>query len=54
MFAVWGILSFRAGALQPVPESLIVIFGICMTGKVVQVFGEKPTAEPPKESESVT
>ncbi len=56
---VWIIVSLQNSQLAPVPESIIIIFGILMTGKVTQKFGEKdkgqnlqaetePVAPPPK------
>ncbi|GEM_PF-5100218 len=53
---VWIIVSLENSQLAAVPESIIIIFGILMTGKVTQKFGEKdklaklktePEADPP-------
>lgn len=38
---VWIFNSIASGTLQPVPQSVIVVLGILMTGKVTQKFGEK-------------
>lgn len=38
---VWIINSLNCGKLQDVPESVAVILGILMTGKVAQKFGEE-------------
>jgi hypothetical protein len=40
---VWVVVSYKLNSLQVIPESVITIIGILMTGKVVQKFGEKPT-----------
>ena len=50
LFLVWAVLSFRTGTLQPIPESVAMVLGILMTGKVVQVFGERnPSASTPSD-----
>ena len=38
---VWIFISIKNLSMQSVPESIIIIFGILMTGKVTQKFGEK-------------
>ncbi|RMF58914.1 MAG: hypothetical protein D6748_07535 [Calditrichaeota bacterium] len=38
---VWIFISIKNLTLQPLPESVIIIIGILMTGKVTQKFGEK-------------
>jgi hypothetical protein len=49
---VWAVCSFKTGILLEIPSSVQVIFGILMSGKVVQKFGEKDglalNAQPPK------
>lgn len=37
---VWILTSVKAGALQPIPESALMILGMLMTGKVVQKWAE--------------
>ena len=37
----WIYLSVKSAALQPVPESVITMFGVAVAGKTVQRFGEK-------------
>ena len=41
VLVVWVITSIKSGSLQVIPESVAVIIGILMTGKVAQKFGEK-------------
>jgi len=38
---VWVVQSFRHDQIEQIPDSVIVIIGTLMTGKVVQKFGEK-------------
>ncbi len=38
---VWIYASWRAVALQPVPESVVTILGLLAGGKVVQRYGER-------------
>lgn len=46
---VWGAGSFQEKQMQKVPESVIALIGVLMTGKAIQRFGEtsdeKTTAE---------
>lgn len=51
VLAVWIVISIRGGAIQPLPESLIMILGVLMTGKVVQKWAE-PKSESPANPES--
>jgi hypothetical protein len=37
---VWGVPSVRHGKLEPIPESVVVVIGMLMTGKVVQKINE--------------
>ena len=37
---VWGVPSVRHGKLEPIPESVVVVIGMLMTGKVVQKVNE--------------
>lgn len=37
---VWGAGSFHENKIQEVPESVIALIGILMTGKTIQRFGE--------------
>lgn len=41
VMVVWGYQSVKVGQLVAVPESVTMILGILMTGKVTQRFGEK-------------
>lgn len=41
VFAVWGYASYVLGSLATIPESVIVMFGTAIGGKVVQKFGER-------------
>lgn len=41
ILGAWGFSSVQAAALQPVPDSVLGLLGLLMTGKVVQSFGEK-------------
>lgn len=49
-FGVWAVLSLKAGALQPIPESLLTLFGGLLTAKCVQNHqeGRTPAAPPPQ------
>lgn len=38
----WIIASIKGGSLQEIPDSVVTVIGILMTGKIVQKFGEKP------------
>lgn len=40
VLAVWMIVSVKSGALATVPQEVIAVLGVVMTGKVVQKFGE--------------
>ncbi len=37
---VWAVVSWRTNQLHALPESVVVIIGVLMTGKAVQRFGE--------------
>ncbi len=41
VLAVWVAVSVFESALQPLPESVILVIFALMSGKVVQRFGEK-------------
>jgi len=41
LLVIWAIVSYRTNALQDIPESVVTILGILITGKVVQRYGEK-------------
>lgn len=40
LFAVWALISWRAGDLLAIPESVVTVFGLVIGGKAVQKFGE--------------
>lgn len=42
VLTIWGIDSFRSQKMENIPESVQVLIGVLMTGKVAQKFGEKP------------
>lgn len=42
---VWGVCSFRTGSLVEIPQSVELIIGILMTGKVAQKFSETPPSK---------
>lgn len=42
VLVVWSISSLRGTGLAELPESIEIIIGLLMSGKVVQKFGEKP------------
>ena len=44
VLVVWGIPSIRHEKLEPIPESVVVVIGMLMTGKVVQKFSESSTS----------
>lgn len=44
----WLVTSITSYSLQEIPDSVVMIIGILMTGKVTQKFGEEP---PKKNSE---
>jgi hypothetical protein len=37
---VWGIPSVRSGELKEIPDTVVAVIGMLMTGKVVQKFSE--------------
>jgi hypothetical protein len=37
---VWGFVTLKTGTLTELPNSVVEILGIVLTGKVVQKFGE--------------
>ena len=41
VFAVWAYASVRLLALQALPQSVVTILAILVTGKAIQRFGEK-------------
>jgi hypothetical protein len=41
IFVLWTIKSYEGPGLAQIPESVQVLFGILMSGKVVQKFEEK-------------
>jgi hypothetical protein len=43
---LWMLVSFQKAEIQPMPESIITLLGIVLSGKVVQRFGEKQEAPP--------
>lgn len=43
---LWMIVSFQKAEIQPMPESIITLLGIVLSGKVVQRFGEKQETPP--------
>lgn len=45
VFVVWAAISVTNKALQDLPDSVLVLFGILITGKVTQRFGERPLEE---------
>lgn len=47
VLAVWAYVSIRTMSMPAIPESVIVLLGILMTGKVTQKFAEKPKETPP-------
>ena len=55
VLVAWIIASVKSEPrmLQAIPDSVIVVIGILMTGKVTQKFGEKPkdVDEEPKNKE---
>ena len=40
----WFYISFQTKTLAPVPESIIIILGIFITGKITQKFAEEKTS----------
>lgn len=40
-FIIWAIVSMKNWSLAGLPIELLAVFGMLMTGKVIQVFGEK-------------
>lgn len=42
---VWIVISVKSAGLQEIPDSVAMVLGILMTGKVAQKFGEKPRVE---------
>lgn len=40
--AVWMHASWKTAEIAALPESIVTILGVLMTGKAVQRFGEKP------------
>jgi hypothetical protein len=46
VLVVWSISSLRCTTgLAELPESIWIIIGLLMSGKVVQKFGEKPNSQ---------
>lgn len=41
VLATWIFISIKNSSLTTIPDSVITLIGILMTGKVVQKFGEK-------------
>jgi len=40
VFVVWAVASWKSVLLQPVPDSVVTIFGLFLGAKAVQRFGE--------------
>ena len=61
IMAVWVIISLLKCALQPIPESVVTIFFVCVTGKLLQHTSEtkesitngKDNSDQDKESDPV-
>lgn len=41
VFAVWAYVSVMRLTLQALPETVVTILGILVTGKAIQRFGER-------------
>lgn len=41
ILTIWAVGSWIAHTLLPIPESVLIMFGTLLGGKVVQRFGEK-------------
>lgn len=52
VLVVWIANSLHGHTLQEIPETVVTIIGVLMTGKVAQKFGEKPAAVPGASSEA--
>lgn len=46
VLAAWLYVSIKVAALQPLDESIIMIMGVFMTGKVAQRFTESKPEKP--------
>lgn len=49
VFALWAVISFKAGQMVAIPQQAMEVLGMCLGGKVVQSFSENnsPTTPPP-------
>ncbi len=53
VLVMWGVSSYNQQKMQEIPQSVQVLIGVLMTGKVVQKFSEQPVSKSEVSQETV-